>query len=416
MRKPDTIECLYIDFDCYFASVEKQLRPELRGRPVGVVPLDSPHTSLIARCYDAKTYGIQRGTRATEAKRLCPDIALPVARHDVYVRMHHEILRVIDRFVPVAKVWSVDEMECRLCPRERAGAARLAEQIREGLREEIGPWVTPSIGLGPNQFLAKVAAEMNKPDGLTILPPDALPGPLFDLPLDDLPGIAKGMLARLHDGGIFTMEALWNLSPKHARAIWGGVEGERFWAQLRGYAVSRPETSRRMFGHGRVLTSGWRNLDRAFEIARLLTVKASRRMRREGFLARRFSLSLKMREGRSLDWQTSFFPARDDQTFLKALSRFQQEAIMKGHGGQDFSRLSVFMHDLVSTHEHMGDLFAQPGLTETRDRRDQLSDLVDTLNARHQQSVIGFGLNRQPPGGYAGAKIAFGRVPDLSDF
>ncbi|WP_158085677.1 Y-family DNA polymerase [Henriciella aquimarina] len=416
MRKPDTLECLYIDFDCYFASVEKQLCPELRGRPVGVVPLDSPHTSLIARCYTAKRYGLQRGTSAMEAKRLCPDIALPVARHDVYVRMHHEILRVIDRFVPVAKVWSVDEMECRLCPSEQAGAVALAERIRAGLREEIGPWVTPSIGLGPNQFLAKVAAEMNKPNGLTVLSPEALPGPLLDLPLDDLPGIAKGMLARLHRNGIFTMEALWHLSPKHARAIWGSVEGERFWAQLRGYAVARPETSRRMFGHGRVLVSGWRSLDSAFEVARLLTVKASRRMRREGYLARRFTLSLKRREGHPLHWETSFFPARDDQTFLKALSRFYREAVETGHTRSDFARLSVFMHDLVSAKDHMSDLFTQPGVAETRDRREQLSDLIDAVNTRHQQSVIGFGLNRQPPGGYAGAKIAFGRVPDLSDF
>ena len=90
-------------------------------------------------------------------------------------------------------------------------------------------------------------------------------------------------------------------------------------------------------------------------------------------------------------------------------------AAANGHERTAFSRLSVFMHDLVSAHEHMTDLFAQPGLDETSGRREQLSDLVDTVNARHRQSVIGFGLNRQPPGGYAGAKIAFGRVPDLSD-
>ncbi len=416
MRTPETIECLYIDFDSYFASVEKQLQPELRGRPVGVVPLDSPHTSLIARCYEAKAYGIQRGTSAAEAKRLCPDIALPVARHDVYVRMHHAILNVIDKFVPVTKVWSVDEMECQLCPSERASAVDLAERIRAGLRTEIGPWMTPSIGLGPNQFLAKVAAEMDKPNGLTVLAPEALPGALLALSLDDLPGIAKGILARLHNSGIFTIEALWHLSPKHARAIWGSVEGERFWAQLRGYAVSRPETRRRMFGHGRVLVSGWQSLDRAFEIARLLTGKASRRMRREGFFARRFTLCLTPRRGPAVEWQISIAPARDDQTFLKALSGFYRRAIEKGYARTEFIRLSIILHELVSAQEHMLDLFVQSGPGDTHNRREQLSELVDAVNQRHGQSIIGFGLNRQPPGGYAGAKIAFGRVPDLSEF
>ena len=416
MRKPDGLECLYIDFDCFFASVEKQLRPELQARPVGVIPLDSPHTSLIARCYQAKAYGIQRGTSVSEARQLCPGIALPVARHDVYVRMHHRILNVIDRYVPVSKVWSVDEMECRLCPREQARAEELAHEIRAGLRQEIGDWVTPSIGLGPNQFLAKVAAEMDKPNGLTILHPDTLPDRLSSLPLTDLPGIARCMLARLHRSGIHTVDALWHLSPKHARAIWGSVEGERFWAQLRGYSVYRPETRRRMFGHGRVLAKDWRSLDRAFEVARLLTLKASRRMRREGFLAGRYTLSLRPADGPARTWQTSFFPARNDQLFLKTLNRFEREARARGLDRLRFARLSVYLDELRREEDESLDLLVWAQSGAGRERADILTDLVDSLNDKHQRSVISFGLHREPPGGYAGAKIAFGRVPDLKEF
>ena len=309
-------------------------------------------------------------------------------------------------------------MECRLCPLEQADAPGLAERIRAGLREEIGPWVTPSIGLGPNQFLAKVAAEMNKPNGLTILSPHDLPGPLEALPLGDLPGIARGMLARLNRNGVFTVGALWHLSPKHARAIWGSVEGERFWAQLHGYAVARPETERRMFGHGRVLTSGWRTLDPAFEIARLLVQKATRRMRREKFRAGRISLSLRTRNGRDCAWETSFTPARDDRTFLKAVSGFYRKARDSGLDRLEFTRLSVFLHGLVREEDHVSDLFEAPcqSLRQSASGSGRLSDLVDRLNETHHRTVIGFGLNREPPGGYAGAKIAFGRVPDLNDF
>ena len=155
MRQPTEIESLYIDFDAFFANAEKQLRPELRDRPVGVIPLQSDHTSLIARCYLAKQAGIKRGTSVREALALCPDIALPVARHDVYVKLHHEILAEIDRHTPVHRVWSVDEMECALSGSERQRCEALAGDIREGLRQNIGPWLTPSIGLAPNQFLAK---------------------------------------------------------------------------------------------------------------------------------------------------------------------------------------------------------------------------------------------------------------------
>ena len=259
MRIPNEIECLYIDFDSYFASVEKQLRPELRNRPVGVIPMDTPATGLIAACYVAKAAGATRGTSVRDARALCPDIALPVARHDEYVKMHHRILAELDRHVPVKRIWSVDEMECTLIGRERKDGVALAHRIRKGLAHSIGPWVTPSIGLAPNQFLAKVAAEMNKPKGLVVLDPKDLPGRLFDLELTDLPGIASAMRKRLEKAGVNSVEDLWNLSPKHARAIWNSVEGERMWAQLRGHAISRPETTRGMFGHGRVLSPAWRH-------------------------------------------------------------------------------------------------------------------------------------------------------------
>ena len=176
MRLPTEIESLYIDFDAFFANAEKHLRPELRGRPVGVVPLASDHTSLIARCYLAKAFGLKRGTSVKEARALCPEIALPVARHDEYVKLHHKILEELDRHVPVRKVWSVDEMECTLIGSERGRGEEIAANIRRGLKENVGPCLTASIGLAPNQFLAKVAAEMNKPEGFVMLRPEDLPG------------------------------------------------------------------------------------------------------------------------------------------------------------------------------------------------------------------------------------------------
>ncbi|MEM8617967.1 MAG: type VI secretion protein ImpB, partial [Pseudomonadota bacterium] len=147
MRRPDCLESLYLDFDGFFANAEKTLRPELHGRPVGVVPLKSNHTSLIARCYLAKRYGIKRGTSVQEAQRLCPQIALPIARHDEYVRLHQKILALINRHVPVRKVWSIDEMECCLKANERAQAIQIAKAIKRDLAEAFGPDLTCSIGL-----------------------------------------------------------------------------------------------------------------------------------------------------------------------------------------------------------------------------------------------------------------------------
>lgn len=415
MRAPTEIESLYLDFDGFFANAEKTLRPELRGRPVGVVPLASKHTSLIARCYEAKKYGIQRGTSVEEARQLCPAIALPMARHDEYVKLHHRILQVIDQFVPVRKVWSVDEMECALIGRERREGVALAHRIKAALRAEFGPFLTCSIGLAPNQFLAKVAAEMNKPDGLEVFRPDDLPGRLFELSLTDLPGISSNMERRLLSADVCSVEALWALSPKHARAIWGSVEGERMWAQLRGFAISRPETERRMFGHGRILSSDWRAPDKARDCLRLLTAKAARRLRREHFTASALAISLSAQNGQRWSGESRFFPARDDHTFLTEMGRLY-EAGLRALAGARLKKVSVILHGIAPVGTTSDDLFERAEARSERSRWERLTDAMDTLNARNGNCVVSLGLRKEPPGGYAGAKIAFGRVPDLNDF
>ncbi len=415
MRQPATIESLYIDFDAFFANAEKQLCPGLRGRAVGVLPLRSEHTSLIACCYVAKAAGVRRGMSISEARALCPDIVLPVARHDEYVRLHHRILAEIDRHLPVRRIWSIDEMECALVGSERQRGLEIARAIQTGLRDRIGPWVTPSIGLAPNQFLAKVAAEMNKPNGLVALLPEDLPGPLAGLALTDLPGIAGRMEARLAQAGVRTVMDLWNLAPKHARHIWGSVEGERFWAQLRGLAVSRPETVRRMFGHGRNLSQDWRTPARARDCLRLLTAKAARRLRREGYLASAVSISFATTDDRTWHTGHGFEPARDDRTFLRAASRLFDDGIDRLRPKR-LRKVSVMLSGLSRSGDTSADLFELEPAHAERVRWERLTDAMDSLNARYEACVVSVGPRREPPGGYAGAKIAFGRVPDLQDF
>src|SRR5215207_2034789 len=290
MRKPAGVERLYIDFDSFFATAEQHLQPHLRGRPVGVIPIDTPNTGLIAASREAKRLGIKRGMWVREARAVCPDIALVAARHEKYVALHKDIVRAVERVLPVAAVRSIDEMVCALAVNESARAEAVGRAVKAALASEIGPALTCSIGLGPNELLAKIAAEMEKPDGLVRLRHEDLPGPLLRLPLTDIPGIAKGNAAPLERAGIGDMAGFWALAPKQARAIWGNVDGERLWALLHGYAIERPATRRAMFGHGRVLPHAWRTPERLEACARVLVVKAARRMRREGFAARALAL------------------------------------------------------------------------------------------------------------------------------
>lgn len=418
MRKPDHIETLYIDFDAFFANVEKQLDPALRFRPVGVTALDSEYSALITCCYDAKAAGIKRGMSVHEARELCPDIIIRQARPDVYVDIHNQILAEVNRHLPIIKVWSIDEVECRLIGSERQRAKQLAENIRDGLAENIGPFITPSIGLSSNQFLAKVAAEMDKPNGLVILHPDHLPGPLLGLRLKDLPGISGNMEQRLHAAGVCNIFDLWNISAKHARKIWGNVEGERLWSQLHGYAVSRPPTQKRMFGHSRVLSGEFKDPARAIDCLHLLTVKAAFRLRRADFLAGALSISLRAPDQPRWHGEQRFPPVADDFTFVRHMRSLYQDGLSALGHPRRLKGTSIMLHGLTRSQNLAYDMFQPTGANapSKQDTFDTLMTVIDGLNMKHGRALLHVGTRAKLPGGYAGAKIAFGRVPDKEDF
>ena len=411
MPPPTTINTLYIDFDAFFANVEKQLVPSIRTYPVGVTALGSEHSALITRCYMAKRAGISRGMRVSEARKACPGIVIRVARPDVYVDIHNKIIEEVNKHVPVKKVWSIDEMECELIGRERERAYEIALAIQDGLRRNIGPYVTPSIGLAPNQFLAKVAAELEKPNGFVMLRAEDLPGPLLNLKLSDLPGISSGMEKRLSAAGILSVQDFWNISAKHARAIWGNVEGERMWAQLHGHRIERPATTRRMFGHSRVLSGEFKDPKRAIDCLRLLTVKAANRLRRENYTAAAMSVSLRDQDKLRWTGETQFAPCRDDHSFLKHMHGLYDRGLAEMRPRR-LAGVYVMLHNIALPTERGRDLFEDQ---DTRDW-DTLTDVMDNFNRKEKKAVIHLGPRHKIPGGYAGAKIAFGRVPDAEDF
>lgn len=422
---------LYLDFDSFFASAEQHFNPALRGRPVGVVPLDAVHTGCIAVSRQAKQLGVRSGMTIRDARAIIPDMVFVVARHDVYVRLHQRILAVIDGCVPIAHVRSIDEVVCHLLPSEAQDAPALAARIKARLAAAFSPGLTCSIGIGPTELLAKIAAELNKPDGTVMLRTADLPGRLAGLPLGDLPGISKGMQARLHAAGVQDFTGLWGLAAKQARMIWGSVEGERFWNGLHGHHSERPATQKGMFGHSRMLPRDWRTPDRIATCARLLTASAARRLRRTDMRATRLTLGLRggghpgargvRSAGDSWQCETGMPPTRDDHGLLLALAR-----------GLDAARtqvrfrprsVSVMLHGLIAEDAMIADLFGTaPGADgavsddAVRARWEQVSDVMDALRVTHGPQAITLGPPAQMPGGYLGAKIAFGRIPDAADF
>lgn len=403
------VNVLFFDMNSYFASVAQAEEPALIGRPVGVLTTDSQNAACIAASVEAKRRGVRMGTRQDEARRLCPGIVFRAVRHDVCVRYHHAILRAVDTVLPIDRIWSIDECSCLLTGTQQRleTALEIGRAVQDRILKLVSPALRCSVGLGPNRFLAKVAAELEKPAGLNWLLPEVLPDRIAHLALDDLPGISSRMKARLERAGIRDIAALWRLDPKAARKLWGSVAGERFLRDLRGEVTVLPETKRGMIGHGQVLTGANRTPEGARLVARRLLVKAAARLRREGFHARRLSIGVRGLHGGRWGREGEIRATQDTVFLLQTFDRYWAELAAGAP-----QAVHVVLGGLVPAGEVMRDLFE----AEAPAAREALCQAIDGLNRRFGQDTVRFGQlppHRVP---YTGAKIAFGRIPVAEDF
>ncbi len=414
---------IFVDLNSYFASCEQDARPELRNRPVAVVPLQADTTSVIAASYEAKAFGVKTGTLVGEARRMCPGIELVEARHELYVEYRHRIVEAVEGCLPVTAVLSIDEMACRLMGRERelVEALRLGERVKRAIGGVAGGTLRCSVGLAPNRWLAKIASDMEKPDGLVALPPDLLRDALLGLELRDLPGIGARTEKRLRAQGIGSMAELMAQSREQMHGLWGSVWGERLWYWLRGEDFDLEDAGHaQSMGHQHVLGPELRTVDKAWAVALKLLHKAAMRMRREGLWAGRVSVSVGFVGKAPMRGSTPFGPARsetwhreaaiaecqDTTTLIEVLRRLWE--MMPPEKTQPFF-VSVTLGELVSEAEHRLTLFEDED--GSRQRR-KLATAMDAVNGK-------YGLGTLAPATMmtalkaAPTRIAFRTIPEI---
>lgn len=424
MAESSPLRWLYLDLNSYFASVEQQLDPAIRGRPVVVAPVHTDSTSAIAASYEAKAHGIRTGTRIWEAKALCRDLVIVPGRHEEYVRFHHRIIAEVDRHVPVTAVCSIDEVACRLMDNENglAEVTALAARIKAGIRANVGECLTSSIGVAPNRLLAKIAADMQKPDGLTILTADTLKARLSALKLSDIPGVGRNMERRLAAAGVVTMARLLELDEREARLAWGNVWGERMYWLLRGAELPEVEHQRRSIGHSHVLGPDKRHPDRARLVARRLTAKAATRLRRADTRAGFLALSVKAEAARGQaapKWSHGLrLPqVMDTITLLDALDRLWTRMLAE-FAPRRFLQVGVTLAELSEGDAVQLHLFDGSAALDARAeaRRLALSRALDKVNNRFGRDAVTIGHDLAGAARSSGPRIAFTRIPELAEF
>lgn len=448
---------LFVDLNSYFASVEQQTRPELRGKPVGILPMMAETTCCIAASYEAKAFGVKTGTSVADARRLCPEIRFVEARHEIYVEYHHKIVAAVEHCLPVTGVYSIDEMGCRLIGRERPlmAAMELGRQIKRRIQSEVGDTLRCSVGLATNRYLAKIATDMDKPDGLIALTPDILRGALLRLELRDLPGIGPRMEKRLNEAGIRTMEHLLELSAEQCGHAWGSVWGERLWHWLRGEDFEMGEVEHpKSVGHQHVLSPEMRTPERAWSVAHKLLHKAAIRLRSGGLWASRISMAASfqppeeteadtrpegagegavagqaggVKSGGGFRWgpppnlynrpgrrswsaEMRLSECQDSDSLIHALRRLW-DSRPRGPAYEKPYFIGVQLSELVPDPVHTLNLFSE---LDGEVRRRRLSEAMDELNGRYGLATVApAAMLAATQKDAAPTRIAFSSVPDL---
>lgn len=312
-RQPLVGRALYVDMNSFFASVEQQVKPHLRGRPVGVCPFINDSTCVIAASVEAKRCGVKTGTLVREARQLCPDIHLISDDPSVYRDYHRRITKALEATRCQVSIKSIDEAFLELPSDLQSEAQTVALQIKRNIFS-VGSQLECSIGIASNLFLAKMGTKLHKPSGLVQVQLEDLEALYATLRLTDLYGISWRMARRLQVLGIETSldfyQASYSLLKHHF-----GVNGERWYLRLRGYEVDNRATTRRIIGHQTTIVPNPATTPaEVMSVASQLCYKAAARLRAASLAARSVHVALRLTDRtywtRTLRTHTPFWDSR----------------------------------------------------------------------------------------------------------
>lgn len=195
---------IHVDMDCFYAAVEMRDNPSYRNRPLAVGGHEKQRGVLSTCNYEARKFGVRSAMPTGKALQLCPNLLVVPGRMSVYVEISKKIREIFSRYTSVIEPLSLDEAFLDVTDSKQChgSATLIAESIRRDIWNELN--LTASAGIAPIKFLAKVASDMNKPNGQFVIPPQDVQAVIDELPLEKIPGVGKVSIEKLHQAGFFT--------------------------------------------------------------------------------------------------------------------------------------------------------------------------------------------------------------------
>lgn len=376
---------MHIDMNAFFASVEQQANPELQGKPIAVVG-GNGRTVITTSSYEARKFGVKTGMAVWEGKKHCPQLIIVVGDNKKYTYTSSRIIEFMRQYTPLVEVFSIDEawLDVTHSLSIFGTAERIAYLLKAQIRESFG--ITCSIGIAPNKLLAKLASDMQKPDGLTIIRPDEVSRVLETMPIKELCGIGKKMERHLNLLSIYTCGQLGRFPVDILRKKFG-IIGERLHYMGLGIDDSpvipqEEEDEVKSVGHSMTLR---RDIDRREDILKhllQLSEMVGRRARRYRVSGKTVTLYV-----RFADFYSSF----SRQNTLKSFINMSDDIYRASVAILDTAELMQPVRQLGVTLSNLQYEAEQLTLFQEQQKRSDAIKAMDTLNDRYGEFSVTFG-------------------------
>ena len=366
---------LHVDMDAFFTSVEQRDRPELRGKPVVVGAPPDKRGVVAAASYEARKFGVHSAMPSRTAYRLCPHAVFLRGDHDKYSRESERVMAILRQFTPLVEQVSVDEayLDVTASLRLFGTGEQIAREIKRRVRETTR--LTASVGVAPNKFLAKLASDMRKPDGLMVITETEKLGVLRPLPVGRIAGIGKKTEPLLHELGVHSIGDLQQFPIEPLRARFG-VWADEMKARAMGEddRPVEPGSETKSISNETTFEEDVSDAAVLERTLREMADEVGRRLRAEGVRARTVQLKLRWSDFTTLTRRTTLPEATDDEgriaevaiKLLRVELESPRPVRLVGVGGQNLLRAPRQL-DLLDA---------------ASNRRDELNRVADAVRAK----------------------------------
>lgn len=401
---------MHIDLNSCFATVTQQAFPHLRGKPLVMAAYNSPRGCVLAPSIEAKRLGIKTGMRVMEARLICKDVIVRTTDTALVRDVHVRLKKICRDYSVSVTPKSIDEVVMDFNPMEKSlkrPLTQVAQEIKDRLKKEIGEWISSSVGIGTNRFLAKTGASLHKPDGLDVITHENLRDIYSRMQLTDLCGISARFEARLNVYGIFTPLQFLDASPTLLKyQVFQSICGYYWYKRLRGWEVDDIDFERKSYGQDYALGKHTADPQELSKIIMKLCEKMGRRLRSSGHSAQGIHVAVVYKDytfwhrGRLMNEEMY----STIELFRGALLILNQQPEKK-----IVAKISVSCYALSPSNKVQMTLFDEG---ESRSRK--VSDALDKINNKYGEFVITPALMLGMDNTIVD-RIAFGGVKELED-